>query len=242
MSAGTVSGASAGTSVANSGMSGGIAAEATTDVGGDSGAGSDVVSSEEGGTAICSAYCTSIMASCTGEASQYKDLADCMEYCSLMPAGTGKPGDTSDSIGCRTGSLDRAAEAYVSSYLRCLQAGPDTLGYCGDEHITFCNLALSYCTPANGYAGPALYPDLATCESVVSLVDNVTSPEMYAQGNYSGMGVPKADTFACRVYQLVDMAMDGPDVAARQANAAMYCPSVANVSPNCGPGVTVHDQ
>jgi hypothetical protein len=128
--------------------------------------------------------------------------------------------------------------------LSCLEAGPETLNDCEDDHTTFCNLALSYCTASNGYTGPPVYADLATCETITSRVGDVTlnSPNMYAPGNYSGMGVPKADTFDCRLYQLVDMAMDGTDLAARQANAAMYCPSVANVSPNCGPGVTVHDQ
>jgi hypothetical protein len=187
--------------------------------------------------ADCMAYCSSITTTCTGDASQYKDQADCMEACSLLPAGT--LGDTTDSIGCRTASIDAAEEAGTNNYSQCLHGGPDTLGTCGDEHTTFCTLALSYCTAANGYTGPALYPDMNTCSSITSQLTNNTpnSPNMYAAGNYTGMGVADADTFECRFYQLVDLAMDGADAATRAANAAKYCPSAANVSPNCGPGV-----
>ncbi len=176
---------------------------------------------------VCTTYCTSIMATCTGTASQYKDQADCMEVCSLLPAGA--PGVTADSIACRSANL--ATAAGPNAYVGCLAAGPDMLGACGDFHATFCRLALAYC--------PGSYPDLATCVDLTSRLVNVTpsSPNMYAPGNYSGMGVPQADTFECRFYQLVDLAMDGVDAATRATNAAMYCPSVGNVSPNCGPGI-----
>jgi len=218
-----------GTSTVGSGSTGGAGASSGTIVG--------------ASASVCMAYCSSITATCTGEASQYKDQADCMEACSLLPAGS--LGDTTDSIGCRAASVDMAEEAGANNYSSCLHGGPDTLGSCGDEHTTFCTLALSYCTAANGYTGPAVYPDAATCSSITSqLVENTptavsTTPNMYTAGNYSAMGVSKADTFECRLYQLVDLAMDGADAATRAANAAMYCPSVMNVSPNCGPGVNL---
>jgi hypothetical protein len=183
---------------------------------------------------VCMAYCTSIMATCTGEALQYKDQADCMTACAFIPAGA--TGDTSDSIACRTANLAKAAAAGANSYPLCLQGGPDMQGACGDEHGTFCNLAVQYC--------PGSYTDATTCQNIASQLTEVTptnlgtSPNAYTAGNYSAMGVAKADTFECRFYQLI-AAMDGADAATQKANAAMYCPSVANVSPNCGPGVTV---
>jgi hypothetical protein len=251
VSAGTVSGESSGSPDATLTDGGGAPNEggdSTTGVGGDAttGVGNDAAPSDDGGTAICSAYCTSIMAVCTGEASQYKDQADCTEYCSLMPAGTGMPGDTSDSIGCRSSHLPAAGT--TANYLSCLLSGPDTFGACEDEYTSFCNVAFSYCTAANGYTGPALYTDVATCVNTTSLLPNNTpnSPNMYAPGNYSANFTPAMigmdNSIDCRFYQLVDLAMDGADVATRMMNAAKYCPSVGNVSPNCGPGVTIHDQ
>jgi hypothetical protein len=215
---------------ATSGALGGVSGAGTITGGaGSAGAGGSGASSGMGAPPdVCTTYCTSIMATCTGTASQYKDQADCMEACSLLPAGT--PGVPADSIACRSANL--ATAAGPNAYIGCLAAGPDMLGACGDFHATFCTLALAYC--------PGSYPDLATCVDLTSRLLNVTpsSPNTYAPGNYSGMGVPQADTFECRFYRLVDLAMDGVDAATRAANAAMYCPSVGNVSPNCGPGIS----
>jgi hypothetical protein len=188
--------------------------------------------------AACMTYCTSIMGVCTGNSAQFKDQNDCMEYCSFMPAGT--PGDGLDDMACRSALVPAAGAA---TYASCLQAGPDTLGACKDEHVSFCNLAFTYCTGANGYTGPALYPDATTCQNDASLLPNNTenSPNAYASGNYSANftpagGIGMDNSFDCRFYQLVDLAMAGADAATRTANAAKYCPSVGNVSPNCGPG------
>jgi hypothetical protein len=233
---------SSGTMVAASGAtSGGSGTAANSGVASVSGAGGtgSVVGSPP---SVCTPYCTAIMAACTGNASQFKDQADCLEYCSLMPAGTGMPGDKSDSIGCRSANLPAAGAA--ASYGACLQSGPDTLGACQDEHDSFCAIALSYCSAANGYKGAAIYPDLATCQNVASLLPNNTpnSPNAYVSGNYSANFTPAMigmdNSFDCRFYELVDLAMDGADAATRMANAAKYCPSVGNVSPTCGPGYT----
>jgi hypothetical protein len=166
-------------------------------------------------------YCNSIMATCTGNAAQYKTQTDCMTACSLL-AATG-----TDSIACRTTNL--AAATGANMYQGCLQAGPYPVGACGDEHGSFCTLALGYC--------PGSYPDAATCQLTASLLTNVTqnSTGMYVVGNYTAApaGATKVDTIECRLYQLINLAMDSA------ANATMYCPSVANNSPNCGPGVNM---
>jgi hypothetical protein len=229
-SSGTVTGT--GTS---SGGSGTVAGTGATS-GGGSGAGTGSVVGAS--PAVCMTYCTGIMAACTGNSSQFKDQADCLEYCSLMPAGTGMPGDITDSIGCRSANLPATGAA---TYNACLEAGPDTLGKCQDEHGSFCTVAATYCTAANGYTGPAVW-DAATCQTTTSLLPNNTpnSPNAYASGNYSANFTPAMigmdNSFECRFYQLVDLAMDGADAAARMANAAKYCPNVGNVSPACGPG------
>jgi hypothetical protein len=186
---------------------------------------------------VCMTYCTSIMAACTGNAAQYKDQADCMEACSLLPAGTA--GDSSDDIACRSAHVAMATGANV--YANCIQGGPDPIGACGMEQGTFCRLAVSYCTAANGYTGPAVYQDVASCTDIASqfTANTPNSPGMYAAGNYTAAGVAMADSFECRFYQLVDLAMDGADAATRMANAQKYCPSVMNSSPNCGPGINL---
>ncbi len=224
---------------APSGGSGTIAGTGTMPGGSGTGTGSVVGAPP----AVCMPYCTAIMAACTGNSAQFKDQADCMEYCSLMPAGM--TGDTGvDTIGCRSSKL--AAAGAAATYGACLSAGPDTLGACNDEHGSFCSVAISYCTAANGYAGPAVW-DAATCQNTTSLLPNNTpnSPDTYASGNYSANFTPAMigmdNSFECRFYQLVDLAMDGADAATRKMNAAKYCPNVANVSPACGPGYTQSD-
>jgi hypothetical protein len=166
------SGGSSGTTVTgtgtSSGGSGATAGTGTIVAGSGMGTGSVMGAPP----AVCMTYCTAIIAACTGNSSQFKDQDDCLEYCSLMPAGTGMPGDTSDSIGCRSSHLPAAGA--TATYLSCLQAGPDTVGACQDEHASFCNVAFSYCTAANGYTGPALYTDVATCQSIASLLPNNT--------------------------------------------------------------------
>jgi hypothetical protein len=236
----TVNGTGAPSGGSGTAVVAGTGASTGTVIGGTGAATGSVVGTSQ---AACTTYCSAIMAACTGNSAQFKDQADCMEYCSFIPAGTGMPGDTSDSIGCRSATL--AAAGATPTYSACLQAGPDTLGKCQDEHVSFCTLAFNYCTAANGYTGPALYPDAATCQSDGSLLPNNTenSPNTYASGNFSvnftpAGGIGMDNSFDCRFYDLVELAMDGADAATRKANAAKYCPSVGNVSPNCGPGYT----
>ena len=121
----------------------------------------------------CQAYCTSIMASCTGgdgsvdggamdptrTHQQYTGMDQCVATCSTFPVGAAS--DTSgDTLGCRT---YHAGAAATDPATHCPHAGPGGDGVCGDLCTSYCRITAKYCTAAN-MAGP-LYTSDADCMS-----------------------------------------------------------------------------
>src|SRR5216683_52939 len=58
--------------------------------------------------AVCTNYCTTIMANCKGANQQYADMANCMKTCSYMPGGS-PTDDGVNSAACRTNAATAAA-------------------------------------------------------------------------------------------------------------------------------------
>jgi hypothetical protein len=201
------------------------AAGATGAGGGNSGAAGIVGAS----AAVCSAYCMTIMANCTGPNQQYADMANCLKVCSYIPAGS--PADNGvDTIGCRANAA-AAAKTDTADVVKsqCFGAGPLSYAVCGEDTDEFCNIANSYC--------PGAYASVDDCNSVTGLQTRVIPGTTVAPGLYGSMWDPGAnptadvkDTFECRAYYLFIEALQS------SANQATYCPDIANMSAKCGMG------
>jgi hypothetical protein len=180
------------------------------------------------GVAVCDTYCNAITAACTGAKAQYSDKANCMNVCSHLPAGT--PTDsTGNTIGCRINAVAKAG----ADPLGCWFAGPLGFGTCGHECDVFCAIAMSYCSPAEGYTGTPPFASLdeciTDCDGMYHQIDP-TMPGIYS-ANYTPGATPETkDTNDCRAYHLF--------VNAFQSTAAQqtHCPHAANMSAVCGPG------
>jgi hypothetical protein len=225
----------AGSNAAGTGAAAGNTGTAGVSGGGGSG-GSDMsgnagMSGAAGGAgiAVCTNYCTTIMANCTGPNQQYADMANCMKVCSYIPAGTPTDSGT-DSIGCRANAA-AAAKSDTADVVKsqCFGAGPLSYAVCGEDTDEFCNIAASYC--------PGAYKSVDDCNNVTGLQTRVIPENTVTPGLYNSMWDPGAnatpdikDTLECRAYYLFIKALASP------ANQTMYCPDIANMSATCGVG------
>jgi hypothetical protein len=97
----------------------------------------------------CASYCTTIQAACGTDIQQYSDDNDCMNSCKALPLGT--ESDTmGDTLGCRYAYAKKAATSATMAAEYCTTAGPGGDGVCGDNCDGFCDIAMMYCTAANG--------------------------------------------------------------------------------------------
>ncbi len=129
--------------------------------------------------ASCDEYCASIMASCTDELAQYRDLATCLASCALFPAG--EPGaDSGDSLACR---VTHAALAVDEADPHCRHAGPSGGGVCGAPCDAYCDLMQGVCE---------LYSDDAECMETCAGFPEVG---MYSSAPGHGRG----DSVECRI-------------------------------------------
>lgn len=106
----------------------------------------DTSSSNDTGVALsCEAYCTTIMANCTGDNQQYGGKAQCLASCKAFPVGAASDTST-NTLGCRT---YHAGAASGDAKLHCPHAGPSGQNACGSPCEGYCQLAMMYCTEAN---------------------------------------------------------------------------------------------
>lgn len=123
-------------------------------------------------TPTCAAYCTAIMANCTGDGTngmpangQYTSVDNCMHSCAAMPVGAAS--DTSgNTLGCHL-YHDNAAKG--DPMLHCPHAGPGGDGVCGAVCDGYCQIAMKYCTSANG---AQVYTDLNDCVTTCMAIPN----------------------------------------------------------------------
>jgi hypothetical protein len=179
--------------------------------------------------AVCTNYCTTIMANCTGPNQQYADVANCMKVCSYIPAGSTADNGV-DTIGCRNNAAI-AAKTDTADVVKsqCFGAGPLSYAVCGEDTNEFCSIAAQYC--------PGAYASVDDCNSVTGLQTRVIPGTTVTPGLYGAKWDPGAnatadvkDTLECRAYYLFIEAL------ASSANQATYCPDIANVSAKCGMG------
>jgi hypothetical protein len=179
---------------------------------------------------LCGRYCDLIMWNCSGPNAQYEDKAGCMTACNYFPAGVAS--DTSqNTIWCRLNSALKANLDPNPIRAECWSAGP--LGYytCGPECESFCWVATSYCSAANGYRGEAfasLSACTAYCEQLYNTVD-FGQPGAYSAQFVPGVSAETTDNLGCRSYELFVKALKSA------GDRDAYCPNVAPSSPVCVP-------
>jgi hypothetical protein len=170
------------------------------------------VSDDPGVKVDCNAYCTVIAKACGGDNIQYRDTAECMKVCSLLPIGSATDGDT-NSIACR---LNKAQSAKTLS--DCIAAGPFGGGVCGTRCAAYCTIAGKSCF---SLPNPIFSGSEGTC--------NEACPSFHFDPN-EGEG-PKQDfwgenTLNCRSFHLI-LSTKSPD------DAKTHCPHADIVSSVC---------
>jgi hypothetical protein len=109
----------------------------------------------------CSEYCATIQAACVDVNQQYSTVENCMNSCLAFPTGTAGD-ELDDTLGCRLYHARTAARGPDAPPVHCLHAGPGGHGNCGDDCSGYCDIAMRYCTEANG---AAVYDTRAACLS-----------------------------------------------------------------------------
>jgi hypothetical protein len=154
----------------------------------------------------CEAYCSTIMANCTGENEQFKTVDTCLGTCAGWEVGTADS-RMEATVGCHL--YHAGAAAGDAAAMHCPHAGPAGAGQCGDMITNLCDIALDVC--------PDVWQDEAACKAELSGVD-ATAP--FSTAATSG------DTLACRLYHLT--------AAAESDAAAMtHCAHVQATSAPC---------
>jgi hypothetical protein len=148
--------------------------------------------------ATCAEYCTTVMASCTGDDAQYGSEQACLDYCTTWALlDPGFVGQTSgNTVGCRLYHATVAAGAGMAA-THCPHAGPSGGDVCGSWCDNYCHLALANCTGGN-----TLYASEGECQTACALL-----PEDGLPGDAGG------DTVQCRIYHLGVAGSNLPDSA-----------------------------
>jgi hypothetical protein len=184
--------------------------------------------------ASCGEYCADLKVACKGANAQYYDDANCMKVCARLAPGT-LADTTGNTVGCRINAALVAAFETTPIKASCWMAGPLGIGGCGAECDTFCAVATSYCTAAEGYTGVPPFVSLEDCHAQCGAWRRQLDFSMV--GAYGPAYSPGSnpDTLECRASHLLVNAFKGTD--AQQ----MHCPHAANKSEICGPGNPVTD-
>ncbi len=170
----------------------------------------DVAADAAAAAPTCEAYCKVVTTHCSGANAQYKDEAECNNYCKTLgklPVGTAddKAGNT---IGCRT---YHAGAAKDDAALHCSHAGKSGGNACGTWCDNYCHLADKSCLAAK----QELDVDTGSC---------LTKCKALKDGGKANDAA--GDTVQCRIYHL---GVAGTD----EANAKIHCPH-GKIAPAAG--------
>ena len=198
---------------------------------GEAGAGSDSddsAASSSGGTGdigtttagseptLCESYCDDIMEHCTGAQLQYRDHAQCMKLCGMLPEGElGKVNE--NTVACRmkyAGDARYGSGTELDAY--CRRAGPAGAGYCGSNCEGYCSLMMSVCTgrEVGVYQFDSHESCLASCEALpVSDHGYSASNPLIADGNH----------VECRLFHVTSAAMLDPEEHCEHAMGVTLC-------------------
>lgn len=169
------------------------------------------VAVDAGPTPSCEAYCTAVMANCTGaKNAQYIDKARCLSMCARLVVGT-LADTTTDTLGCRQ---VQALAAKDSPDLSCPKAGATGGGACGASRCdAFCKLAAAQC--------PTGAPFASEGDCKAKCPEASFDP---AAGEIDMMG----KTLNCMQYHLQAAYLGS-------SGAVVHCPHLTIASGPCGP-------
>lgn len=155
----------------------------------------------------CNAYCTDIMANCTGTNQQYADMASCMGVCAKLPADGMAGAASGNTMQCR---VYHTSAAKSGPDMHCAHAGPSGGGACGTICESFCSIATDACATE--------WPDAAACATDCM---GWMSAGMPYNTSFTSM-----NTTECRLYHLSVAATDA-------AAATTHCPHTTSMSATC---------
>ena len=165
----------------------------------------------------CPKYCQDVMATCTGDNTQYKDEATCERVCVGFDAGTSGSA-AGDTVACRDIQQSNAQDEGDPDAARsdCINAGIASANCAGTACQAFCNADLALCgSQRTGYA---------------SVGDCVTTCQTW-DANFVGAIVGSTgNTLECRTYHL-ELSQTG-----QPADLQTHCPHTGVTSARCNNG------
>ena len=165
---------------------------------------------------LCESYCDDIMESCTGAQAQYRDHAQCMTICSMLPEG--ELGEVDENtVACRAkyvGDARYGSGTELEAY--CRRGGPGGAGYCGSNCEGYCSLMMQVCSGSDVgvYQFESEEACMETCEALPSADAgySATNP-LIADGNH----------VECRLFHVTSGAMLDPEEHCEHAMGVTLC-------------------
>lgn len=165
---------------------------------------------------LCEDYCDDIMESCTGPQLQYRDLAQCMKICEMLPEG--EIGQVNENtVACRAkyvGDARYGSGTELEAY--CRRGGPGGGGYCGSNCEGYCSLMMEVCTGSEvgAYRFDSNEACLEACEGLPSSDEGyAVSNPLIADGNH----------VECRLFHVASAAMLDPEEHCEHAMGVTLC-------------------
>ena len=165
---------------------------------------------------LCESYCHDIMEACTGSQLQYRDEAQCLKICGMLPEGElGKVGE--NTVACRAkyvGDARYGSGTELEAY--CRRGGPGGDGRCGSNCEGFCSLMMEVCSGSEVgvYQFESNDACLEACEALPSSDEgySVSNP-LIADGNH----------VECRLFHVASAAMLEPEEHCEHAMGVTLC-------------------
>lgn len=165
---------------------------------------------------LCESYCDDIMESCTGSQLQYRDHAQCMKICEMLPEG--ELGQINENtVSCRAkyvGDARYGSGTELEAY--CRRGGPGGAGYCGSDCEGFCALMMHVCSGSDVgvYQFQSSEACVETCEALPTSGEgySVSNP-LIADGNH----------VECRLFHVTSAAMLDPEEHCEHAMGVTLC-------------------
>jgi len=147
-------------------------------------------------SALCSDYCSTVMANCTGTNQQYASSTACFAVCELLAPGTAGDITPGNTVQCR---LRRAALAGSTGEPGgyCFSAGPGGAEECGTDCDGYCALMTQKC--------PDDMASLTQCLSACDIVPDLSRPPDNLRYNVSQQS---GDSLQCRLFHVSAATMD----------------------------------
>ncbi|HEU5076278.1 MAG TPA: hypothetical protein VFU02_18925 [Polyangiaceae bacterium] len=165
---------------------------------------------------LCESYCDDIMESCTGPQLQYRDHAQCMKICKMLPEG--ELGQVNENtVSCRAkyvGDARYGSGTELEAY--CRRGGPGGGGYCGSNCEGFCSLMMHVCTGSE--VGVYQFESSEAC--VQACEDLPTSDEGYSVSNPL---IADGNHVECRLFHVTSAAMLDPEEHCEHAMGVTLC-------------------